>query len=96
MVTVTMQFDGVDGDVKMSPKQADEIECCRDGAKVSLKFRNGDVANGIFCGIDEDFIMLKSFKSPRMIGLPVDKLDVFLEEDDKPCIPDIAAIDSTP
>lgn len=60
-------------------RDSTEIENLEEGKEVVLFFSNGEEYTGIFKGIDDDLIMLKSLDSEMMIGLPLNGLKCFLE-----------------
>ena len=61
-------------------KNPTDLEDCVEGKEVVLLFDNGEEYTGIFEGFDgDDTIMLKSKESEQRIGLPYNRLKVYLE-----------------
>jgi len=60
-------------------KDAKEINNIEEGKEVVLFFNSGQEYTGIFKGLDDDQILLKSLNSEHTIGLPKDRLTGFLE-----------------
>jgi hypothetical protein len=60
-------------------KRGNEIEACKKGKLMHLEF-NDESYTGIFHGIYDDYIMLKSLSSDRVIGLPINRLKSYFEE----------------
>lgn len=59
---------------------ASEIHNLKNGSEVILVFDNSDVYAGIFNGLDGDQIMLRAFNTQNIIGLPIARLNCFLEK----------------
>ena len=60
-------------------RDAEEIENLEEGKEVVLLFVNGEEYTGIYKGLDDDQIILKSLDSDSMIGLPLNMLKGYLE-----------------
>lgn len=60
-------------------RNANEIENLEEGKEVILFFANGEQYTGIFKGLIDEQIILKSLKSDTRIGLPLNMLELFLE-----------------
>jgi hypothetical protein len=61
-------------------KSTYEIEDCEKGKFVHLFLKNDEEYQGYFQGMDDDDIMLKSLKSPNVIGLKMDWVRNYMEE----------------
>lgn len=60
-------------------RSAEKIYDLEEGKEVVLHFRTGDEYTGIFQGIHDDQIILKSLESDDAIGLPPELLKGYLE-----------------
>ena len=60
-------------------KNPDELYECEKGTEVILVFDSGEEYTGIFNGLDDDEIILKSTQSEDTIGLPYNRLKFFLK-----------------
>lgn len=56
-----------------------EIKNMKIGKDIILHFINGEEYRGLFYGVDDSEIILKSQKTGYKIGLPIDRLKLFLE-----------------
>jgi small nuclear ribonucleoprotein (snRNP)-like protein len=62
-------------------KNKSELKNCKEGKQITLNFKNDECYTGLFRGFDGDFtIMLEGLITKKMIGLPFDKLDDYIEE----------------
>jgi hypothetical protein len=60
-------------------REKTDIKDLEEGKEVSLTFDNGTEYVGIFKGIDGDEILLKSTISSHIIGLPLNRLESYIE-----------------
>jgi hypothetical protein len=81
-ITHEFEFEFEDGKrtINMESKDISDIEDCDVGKIISLLLHNNECYTGVFKGIDEDDIMIKTSNGTHTIGVKTYWVKSYLEE----------------